>query len=152
MMSVFVDSTTLIYPLDLIEQDKATICARWLKIVKDSGTLVLAMQVLNETYWTVVRKPAFRAARPAIRDYVRAYRPYCTAPAQAPAIQDAAWDMQDRYGVQWWDALMLASANAAGCEYFLSEDLNDGQVYGGVTAINPFRHTPEDVLGRALPR
>ncbi len=41
-------------------------------------------------------------------------------------------------------------ANAAGCGHFLSEDLNDGQVYGSVRVINPFRHAPDDVLGPAL--
>jgi predicted nucleic acid-binding protein len=44
---------------------------------------------------------------------------------------------------------LLASANDAGCEYFLSEDLNDGQTYGAVTVVNPFRHAPADVLGAA---
>ncbi len=49
------------------------------------------------------------------------------------------------------DALLLASANAAGCRHFLTEDLNDGQLYGDVRVVDPFRHAPEDVLGRARP-
>jgi predicted nucleic acid-binding protein len=60
-----------------------------------------------------------------------------------------AFLIEDQFGVRFWDALRLASANAAGCASFLSEDLNDGQVYGGVRVINPFRHAPEDVLGAA---
>jgi predicted nucleic acid-binding protein len=71
---------------------------------------------------------------------------------KAPLLADTlgeAFSMEDRYGVRFWDALLLASANAAGSAYFLSEDLNDGQLYGAVRAINPFRHTPEDVLGAA---
>ena len=43
-------------------------------------------------------------------------------------MQEQAWALQDRYGVQFRDALLLASANAANCRWFLSEDLNDGQV------------------------
>jgi predicted nucleic acid-binding protein len=43
----------------------------------------------------------------------------------------------------------LASANAANCTHFLSEDLNDGQAYGELVAVDPFRHAPEDVLGGA---
>jgi hypothetical protein len=34
------------------------------------------------------------------------------------------------------------------CTHFLSEDLNDGQAYGELVAVDPFRHAPEDVLGR----
>ena len=46
----------------------------------------------------------------------------------------------------FWDALLLASAGQAGCSAFLSEDLNDGQVYGEVTVVSPFRHEPEGVM------
>jgi predicted nucleic acid-binding protein len=151
-MSVFADSTTILYPLDPTEVDKGRICETWLRMVRPSGTLVLAMQVLNEVHSAVWRKPVFNLARAGLRDHLRAYHPFCTAPPQTPVIQEQAWALQDRYGVQFWDALLLASANAANCRWFLSEDLNDGQVYGGVTAINPFRHKPEDVLGRPLPR
>lgn len=151
-MSVFVDSTTLIYPMDASEPDKGAICAVWLKAARTSKNLVLSPQVLNETYATVMRKPAFKASRPMVRAFLREHFVFCTAPPQTPAMQEQAWAMQDRFGVQFWDALLLVSASAAGCQYFLSEDLNDGQVYGGVTAINPFRHAPQDVLGRALPR
>ena len=41
--------------------------------------------------------------------------------------------------VQFYDALMLASSEAAGCEEILTEDLNDGQMYGSVKAVNPFK-------------
>jgi predicted nucleic acid-binding protein len=63
-------------------------------------------------------------------------------------VLQRGWLIQDRYGLRFWDALLVASANAAKCAYFLSEDLNDGQAYGSVVAIDPFRHAPEDVLGR----
>jgi len=151
-MSVFVDSTTLLYPLDPTEPAKGTICDRWLSLIVASSTLVLAVQVLNEVHAIVWRKPRFEYARPGIRDHLRNYHVYCSAPAQSPERQEQAWSIQDQFGVQWWDALLLASANAAGCTHFLSEDLNDGQNYGGVIAVSPFRHAPEDVLGRALPR
>jgi predicted nucleic acid-binding protein len=62
----------------------------------------------------------------------------------------SAFGIEDRYSLRFLDGLMIASANAAGCSHFLSEDLNDGQLYGGVRAVNPFRHGPGDVLGPAL--
>jgi predicted nucleic acid-binding protein len=68
------------------------------------------------------------------------------------ATLSEAFDIEDCFGVRFWDALLLASASAAGCSHFLSEDLNDGQVYGGVTVDNPFRHSPADVLGAAAHR
>lgn len=35
--------------------------------------------------------------------------------------------------------LMIAAANKAGCSTMYTEDLNDGQKYGNVVAINPFK-------------
>ena len=118
----------------------------WLKAVVRSSTLILTPQVLNETYWVLRRKPRFRIEPHQARRVVRLFMPFATA-ASAPMID--GWQIEDSYGVRYFDALLLASANAAGCAYFLSEDLNDGQRYGSVQAINPFRHAPEDVLGRA---
>ena len=40
--------------------------------------------------------------------------------------------------VGFYDALILAAANKAGCAKIYTEDLNDGQRYGAVTAVNPF--------------
>jgi predicted nucleic acid-binding protein len=149
MTTCFADSTTLLYPLDLREPTKKATCAAWLKTLRDSGRLVLSPQVLNESYWVVLRKREFAPARPSIRPYLRDHIPWTTASLTAATLTEA-FAMEDRYGVSFWDALLLASANAADCDHFLSEDLNDGQVYGRVTAINPFRHAPEDVLGPAL--
>jgi predicted nucleic acid-binding protein len=146
--AVFVDSTTLLYPLDDQDQRKKRVCAGWLRTLRQTDLLILSPQVLNETYSVVCRKPAFTAVRPYIRTYLQDYIRWTKAPV-APETTEAAFALEDRYRLSFWDALVMASANAAGCEFFLSEDLNDGQLYGAVRAINPFRHAPEDVLGAA---
>ena len=38
----------------------------------------------------------------------------------------------------YWDAAILEAARASRCEQLLSEELNDGQDYGGVRVVNPF--------------
>ena len=43
-----------------------------------------------------------------------------------------------RYGIAYWDALIVAAAERAGCVEVLSEDLNAGQRYGGVVVSRPF--------------
>lgn len=58
-----------------------------------------------------------------------------------------AWALQDRHKLGFWDALLLASAIAAGCTIFLSEDMNGGQKIGALSIVNPFTTTPEAVLG-----
>ncbi len=150
-MSVFVDSTTILYTLDTRDAAKNATCTAWLNQLLVSRQLRMNLQVLNETYAVVWRKPHFAEARPFIRDFITEHLGWCEGAVDIGVVR-SAWALQDRHGIQFWDAILLVSARLADCRWFLSEDLNDGQVYGGVTAINPFRHTPEDVLGRALPR
>jgi predicted nucleic acid-binding protein len=47
-------------------------------------------------------------------------------------------EVSRRYGISYWDGAIVAAAEAAGAPIVYTEDLNHGQVYGGVTAINPF--------------
>lgn len=46
----------------------------------------------------------------------------------------------------WWDCLLLASALELGCTHFLSADLQDGHIIAGLTIVDPFAHTPEQIL------
>ena len=41
--------------------------------------------------------------------------------------------------ISFWDALILTAASKARCSIVYSEDLNDGQAYGDVRVVNPFR-------------
>jgi predicted nucleic acid-binding protein len=44
-----------------------------------------------------------------------------------------------RFGISFWDAMVVSSARRQGCRILWSEDLNDGQDYEGVVVRNPFR-------------
>jgi len=50
--------------------------------------------------------------------------------------------MESRYGLSWWDALIVGSAQTHGCCTLLTEDLQHGQYFDGLTVINPFRSAP----------
>lgn len=43
-----------------------------------------------------------------------------------------------RYRISYWDGAVIAAAERLGCKTLYSEDLNHGQAYGSVTAIDPF--------------
>ena len=58
---------------------------------------------------------------------------------QQSGLTVRALEIKKQYGLQFYDSLMLAAAEAAGCSEFLSEDLNDGQVYCGLKVVNPFK-------------
>ena len=145
--AVFVDSTTLIYPLDPTVPQKQAAARAWLKTLREMDRLVMSIQIINECYAVVRRKPAFAQVRTGVRAYLSDYAAWATAPLDFDTVE-RGWRLEDRYRVGSRDALALASAKAVGCAYFLSEDLSDRQAYDGVTVINPFRHAPDTVLGR----
>jgi predicted nucleic acid-binding protein len=46
--------------------------------------------------------------------------------------------IQERYRLSWYDSLIVAAAQQAGCKRLYSEDLQHGQHFGAVTVHNPF--------------
>jgi predicted nucleic acid-binding protein len=55
-----------------------------------------------------------------------------------PAIIRAGLDLNQTRSVGFYDALIIASAQIAGCNVLFSEDLNTGEVIAGVQLLNPF--------------
>jgi predicted nucleic acid-binding protein len=49
-----------------------------------------------------------------------------------------AWEIKTQYQISYWDGAIIAAAQELRCEIIYSEDLNDGQNYGGVVVRNPF--------------
>ena len=56
-----------------------------------------------------------------------------------PAWSRRAIEIRERYNLQFYDSLIVAAAEANGCDEILTEDLNDGQLYCGIKAVNPFK-------------
>ena len=65
-------------------------------------------------------------------------------------IVESALDLRSRYSLNIWDARLLAVCDAHGCDYLLSEDLQDGAQYSGVTVVNPFNPANANLIGQLL--
>jgi len=53
-------------------------------------------------------------------------------------------------GVSWWDAVIVAAAQALGCSILLTEDLQHGHAFGEVRVVDPFRSrelAPAEIVG-----
>lgn len=55
-----------------------------------------------------------------------------------PSIIRAALDLHQVRSVGFYDAIAMASAQTAGCKLLYSEDMNTGEIVGGVRLVNPF--------------
>ena len=82
---------------------------------------------------------------PAAREFILTLAPTCTAPLDQTTIA-LAWDIEDRTNYSWWDCMMLGAALRAGCQFFVSEDLVDGQIVGEMRIINPFQTEIESLF------
>lgn len=111
------------------------------------GAALLPVQALGELFNLLVRK-AGRApakARRAILSWQDAYPLIETSGEVMLAAADLATDHQ----LSIWDAVILSAAAEAGCRLLLSEDLQEGFTWKGVTVTNPFS-TPKHELLAAL--
>jgi predicted nucleic acid-binding protein len=96
-----------------------------------------SIQVLNEFYWALTRKlrPA-AAAEKAWRDVEMLMR-WKPQPLDA-SLMARARVVEQTCRLSWWDAMIVASAQAQQCTVLLTEDLQHGAVIGGVRIHNPF--------------
>ncbi len=138
-MSVFVDTNVLVYARDASEPDKQQRAQTWMAALWESRAGRTSVQVLNEFYVTVTRKlnPAMPVAE-ARADVIDLgeWGPVVLT----DALLHQAWAMEDRYGLSYWDSLIVAAAQVEGCRHLLTEDLQDGLNLDGVTVVNPFEH------------
>jgi predicted nucleic acid-binding protein len=143
-MNCFADTNLLIYVADPAEPVKRPQVRDLLVQIIRRRLLVLSPQSLAECYVVVAEKRGLMPRNDA-RRFVRAWRPYCTAPYDFEVAQQA-WRLQDRYEFAWWDCMLLASALLAGCGTFFSEDMHHEQDVDGMTILNPFRLDPSHAL------
>ena len=142
----FADTNLLVYVADEGEPEKRPRVRDLLAQIIKRHILVLSPQSLNECYLVVAEKRGLMSRNDA-RRFVAAWRPHCTAPYDFNVTQQA-WQIQDRHGFNWWDCMLLASASLAGCQLFLSEDMQHEQKVAGMTIVSPFKLDPNSVLVR----
>lgn len=108
------------------------------------GSVVLPVQALGELFNVLVlkaRRPA-TSARAAILGWRDAYAAIDTS----SAVMHGAADLATDHHLRIWDAVILSSSAEAGCRLLLSEDLQEGFTWRGVTVTNPFAASPHALL------
>jgi predicted nucleic acid-binding protein len=114
------------------------------------GSTVVPVQVLGELFNVLVRKA--RRSRAEARDALLAWRDTFPTVETTPEVMLAAVDLATDHQFSIWDAVILAAASQAGCRLLLSEDLQDGFTWGGVTVVNPFAAPRHLLLSSLLDR
>ena len=132
----FIDSNVFVYFADGRDPAKQSVARAVLADAIGNPQCVVSSQVLNEFANVAMKKLGM--TEDEARQYVESFQ------SIRVVFQQSGWtvralEIKKQYGLQFYDSLMLAAAEAAGCSEFWSEDLNDGQVYCGLKVVNPFK-------------
>ena len=134
----FVDTNILMYAHDASagakhERAKALVEELW-----RGRTGILSTQVLQELAVNLRRKAGRPLDGKAVRDIVADYLTWQVVVNSGQSILEAL-DLEARYRISYWYALVLQAAHTSGADVLYSEDLSDGQTYGAVRVVNPVR-------------
>jgi predicted nucleic acid-binding protein len=99
----------------------------------------LSAQVLQEFYVTATRKLRVRLSHHEALDWIEALEEFPCVAVDASLVYQGA-ERAERYRISYWDGAIIAAAERLSAQLVYSEDLSDGQAYGEVRVVNPFRH------------
>lgn len=135
----FFDANILVYAIDQSEPEKQIRSRALLTDAIENHTGVVSAQVLGE-FFTISTSPR-RVQTPLTRDEAALVIEQVSV---LPVVElnltlvRRAVSTSRRYQISYWDGLIIAAAERAGCTQLITEDLNAGQSYNGIVAINPF--------------
>ena len=109
---------------------------------------LIPVQVLCELFSVLVKKAGH--TRSAARDAVLGWGDSFPLIDTSSSVSLVAMDVVVRHQLAWWDAVILSAAADAGCRLLLSEDLQDGFTWSGVTVTNPFAKNRHPLLSGLL--
>jgi predicted nucleic acid-binding protein len=97
----------------------------------------LSAQVLQEFYVNVTAKIALPLSPDKAVELLEQFRIFSVVWTDYPLIVSGI-ENAIRFGLSYWDGAIIAAAERLGATTLYTEDLNHGQQYGSVQAINPF--------------
>jgi predicted nucleic acid-binding protein len=136
MIARFLDTNVFLYAA-VAELPPVDVSKRQLAIdLIAEGDFSVSAQVQAEFYARFVGK--FNAPPALAVEWVERIGIYQSVPVDSSLVTCGIAYSQ-RYQISYWDGAVIAAAHEAGATTLYTEDLNDGQRYGDVIAINPFK-------------
>jgi predicted nucleic acid-binding protein len=134
------DTNLLVYAEGLNGEARRSAALQALDVLGEDDVLIPA-QALGELFAVLTRKAGRSAA--ASRDAVLGWTDSFAVIDTTQAVLLEAMEIATTHRFSLWDAVMLAAAAQAGCRILLSEDMQHGFTWRGVTIRNPFTQVPE---------
>ena len=135
-MKVFLDTNVFLYAFLNQDVAKKAVAANLIAQSVNERNGYVSLQIVKEFCNIMVRKSGKSAAE--IEKAVAIFGMMQMVPGSLQLVRKAL-ALRETYGLQFYDALLLASAEQSECAILYTEDLNNGQMYGSVKAVNPFK-------------
>lgn len=134
-MRVALDTNVLAYAEGVNGAERQAQAVDLLERLPDHAVVVPA-QALGELFNVLVLKA--KRSRKVARTAVLTWRDAYSVGDTSAGVMVDSLDLSANHEMRIWDAVMLSVAAEAGCRLLLSEDLQDGFTWRGVTVTNPF--------------
>ena len=145
-MRIALDTNVLAYAEGINGAEQRDVALNLIRRLPQEAA-VIPVQVLGELFNVLVRKGG--KSRSDARDALLSWRDTFAIVETSPEVILAAADLATDHQLGIWDAVILWAASQAGCRVLLSEDLQEGFTWAGVTVVNPFS-SPRHALLNAL--
>ena len=136
MAKIFFDTNILVYTIDSRDPAKQRKARETLHEAVKSHSPVISTQVLQEFYVAATMK--LKADRLLVKGILHNFQ-NMEKVNNDPEMIEQAIDISILSKLAFWDSLIIAAAEKAGCEMIFSEDLNPGQSFRGIRLVNPFQ-------------
>jgi predicted nucleic acid-binding protein len=128
-----------VYANDAADEHKQDSAINLVQKYLREGSGVISTQVMQEYAVNAIQK--LGQAVPVVMHQLHLLESLSVVVIK-PELVRRGLEIKTLYGLSYWDSLIIAAAEAAGCSRILSEDLNSGQSYCGMKCINPFAVAP----------
>jgi len=140
-VKTFLDTNVFVYANDQRDEEKQRRAIAVVSLALRQSTGVVSTQVLME--YAAVALGKLGQARAAVIRQLHAMERLEVHPVDGSLVRSAL-DLMAAYSLSFWDAAIVAAAQASRCELIFSEDLGDGMMFGAVTVRNPFTTAAPD--------
>ena len=133
---LFVDTNVLVYAHDRGAGEKHEVARSLVERLWLDRSGAISTQVLQELYVNVRRKAAVPISITEARRLIEDYLSWEVVVNDGSSVLRAL-EVEARYGISFWDALIVQAAEQCGAAVLYSEDLSAGQRYGSIEVVDP---------------
>jgi predicted nucleic acid-binding protein len=134
MNKIFLDTNILVYTIDRRDAAKYTRSRTVLRSFKRNLVGVISTQVLQEFAAAALSK--LSQTESVVIQELTLFENFEVVPT-TPSLIRRGVELRKKYQIHFYDAIILAAAEHAGCEVLYSEDFQAGTMYGNVRVENP---------------